>query len=65
MTSLFLDESRDFSVCFLRYSPVFSENTGEYLKKQTEKTLDSSKNKEVIDTIKKDSKVSTFNQNET
>ena len=31
---------------------VFSENTGEYLKKQTEKALDSSKSKEVIDNIK-------------
>jgi len=41
---------------------VFSENTGEYLKKQTEKSLDSSKNKEVIDTIKEDSKESAFNQ---
>ena len=44
---------------------VFSENTGEYLKKQTEKTLDSSKNKEVIDSIKEDSKESIFNQKET
>ena len=44
---------------------VFSENTGEYLKKQTEKTLDSSKNKEVIDSIKEDSKESAFNQQET
>ena len=26
-TSLFLDESRVFSVCFFRYSPVFSEKT--------------------------------------
>ena len=41
---------------------VFSENTGEYLKKQTEKSLDSSKNKEVIDTIKEDNKESVFNQ---
>ena len=44
---------------------VFSENTGEYLKKQTEKTLDSSKNKEVIDSIKEDNKESAFNQKET
>ena len=44
---------------------VFSENTGEYLKKQTDKTLDSSKNKEVIDSIKEDSKESAFNQQET
>ena len=44
---------------------VFSENTGEYLKKQTEKTLDSSKNKEAIDSIKEDSKESAFNQQET
>ena len=44
---------------------VFSENTGEYLKKQTEKALDSSKNKEVIDSIKEDSKESAFNQQET
>ena len=44
---------------------VFSENTGEYLKKQTEKSLDSSKNKEVIDTIKEDSKETTFNQQDT
>ena len=44
---------------------VFSENTGEYLKKQTAKTLDSSKNKEVIDSIKEDSKESAFNQQET
>ena len=44
---------------------VFSENTGEYLKKQTEKALDSSKNKEVIDSIKEDRKESTFNQQET
>ncbi len=40
---------------------VFSENTGEYLKKQSEKTLDSSKNKEVIDTSKDDSKKTVFN----
>ncbi len=44
---------------------VFSENTGEYLKKQTEKSLDSSKNKEVIDSIKEDIKESAFNQKET
>ena len=44
---------------------VFSENTGEYLKKQTEKALDSSKNKEVIDSIKEDIKESAFNQQET
>ena len=44
---------------------VFSQNTGEYLKKQNEKTLDSSKNKEVIDSSKEDSKESAFNQQET
>ncbi len=44
---------------------VFSENTGEYLKKQTEKSLDTSKNKEVIDSIKEDSKETAFNQRET
>ena len=44
---------------------VFSENTGEYLKKQTEKALDSSKNKEVIDSIKEDIKESAFNQQDT
>jgi len=44
---------------------VFSENTGEYLKKQTEKALDSSKNKEVINSIKVNSKESAFNQQET
>ena len=44
---------------------VFSENTGEYLKKQTENALDSSKNKEVIDSSKEDSKESAFNQQET
>ena len=44
---------------------VFSQNTGEYLKKQNEKTLDSSKNKEVIDSYKEDSKESAFNQQET
>ncbi len=41
---------------------VFSENTGEYLKKQTEKTLDTSKNKEIIGNIKDDSKETVFNQ---
>jgi len=44
---------------------VFSENTGEYLKKQTEKVLDSSKNREVINSIKEDSKENAFNQQET
>ena len=44
---------------------VFSQNTGEYLKKQNEKSLDSSKNKEVIDSIKEDIKESAFNQQET
>ena len=44
---------------------VFSENTGEYLKKQTEKALDSSKKKEVIDSIKEDIKESAFNQQDT
>ena len=44
---------------------VISQNTGEYLKKQNEKTLDSSKNKEVIDSSKEDSKESAFNQEET
>ena len=44
---------------------VFSENTGEYLKKQTEKSLDSSKSKEVIDSIKEDNKETVFNQQET
>ena len=44
---------------------VFSQNTGEYLKKQNDKTLDSSKNKEVIDSSKEDSKESAFNQQET
>jgi len=43
---------------------VFSENTGEYLKKQTEKSLDASKNKEVMDPIKDDSKDAIFNQKE-
>jgi len=41
---------------------VFSENTGEYLKKQSEKTLDSSKNKEAMGDIKEDSKETIFNQ---
>ena len=44
---------------------VFSENTGEYLKKQTEKSLDSSKKTEVIDNIKEDSKENVFNQKDT
>ena len=44
---------------------VFSENTGEYLKKQSEKSLDSSKNKEVIDSIQEDSEESVFKQKET
>ena len=44
---------------------VFSENTGEYLKKQTEKTLDSSKNKEIIDNIKEDNKDTVLNQKDT
>ena len=44
---------------------VFSENTGEYLKKQTDKVLDSSKNKEVIDTIKEDSKKTILNKEDT
>ena len=41
---------------------VFSENTGEYLKKQSEKTLSASKNKEVIDTIQEDNKNTVLNQ---
>jgi len=41
---------------------VFSENTGEYLKKQPAKTLDSSRNKEVIDKIEENSNESVFNQ---
>ena len=41
---------------------VFSENTGEYLKKQTDKVLDSSKNKEVTDTIEEDSKKTVLNK---
>ena len=44
---------------------VFSENTGEYLKKQTDKSLDSSKNKEVLNSIQEDSKETIFNQQET
>ena len=44
---------------------VFSENTGEYLKKQTEKTLDSSKNKQVIDTINEENNESVLNQQDT
>ena len=44
---------------------VFSENTGEYLKKQTEKSLDSSKNKEVIETIENDNKETVINQQDT
>jgi len=43
---------------------VFSENTGEYLKRKSEKILDSSKNKEVIDSIKEDNKENVFNQQE-
>ena len=41
---------------------VFSENTGEYLKKQTEKSLDLSKNKEIIDSTKEDIKETIDNQ---
>ena len=44
---------------------VFSENTGEYLKKQVDKTLDSSKNKEIIDNTKKVNKETVFKQQET
>ena len=44
---------------------VFSENTGEYLKKQTEKTLDSSKNKQVIDTINEENNGTVLNQQDT
>ena len=44
---------------------VFSENTGEYLKKQTEKSLDSSKKNEVINSTKEDTKETIFNQQET
>ena len=44
---------------------VFSENTGEYLKKQNEKTLASSKNKPVIDTIKEDNNETVLNQQDT
>ena len=41
---------------------VFSENTGEYLKKQTEKSLDPSTNKEALDTITENNKETVFNQ---
>ena len=44
---------------------VFSENTGEYLKKQTDKTLDSSKNKQVIDTINEENNETVLNQQDT
>ena len=44
---------------------VFSENTGEYLKKQTEKSLDSSKNKEVINSVNEDNIETIVNQKET
>ena len=44
---------------------VFSENTGEYLKKQTEKTLDSSKNKQVIDTINEENNETVLNKQDT
>ena len=44
---------------------VFSENTGEYLKKQNEKTLASSQNKPVIDTIKEDNNETVLNQQDT
>jgi len=44
---------------------VFSENTGEYLKKQNEKALDSSKSKEAIENVKENSEESVFNQQET
>ena len=44
---------------------VFSENTGEYLKKQTEKTLDSSKNKQIIDTINEENNETVLNQQDT
>ena len=44
---------------------VFSENTGEYLKKQNERTLDSSKNKEVIDNIEEGNKETVINQQNT
>merc|ERR1711985_89861 len=40
---------------------VFSENTGEYLKKQNEKSLASSKNEQVIDTIKEDNNETVLN----
>ena len=41
---------------------VFSENTGEYLKKQTEKSLDSSRNKQVIEKVEEDNKETIINQ---
>jgi len=41
---------------------VFSENTGEYLKKQTEKSLDSSRNKEILETLNEDNKETIINQ---
>jgi len=44
---------------------VFSENTGEYLKKQNEKSLDSSKNDEIFDATNEDKKETVFNQQET
>ena len=44
---------------------VFSENNGEYLKKQTEKTLDSSKNIGITDNIEEDIKNTIFNQENT
>ncbi len=44
---------------------VFSENTGEYLKKQTERTLNSSKNKEAIENIQENTEETVFNQQET
>ena len=44
---------------------VFSENTGEYLKKQTEKSLDSSKSKQVIETINEDNNETVLNQQDT
>ena len=44
---------------------VFSENTGEYLKKQTEKTLDSSRNKQVIDTINEENNETVLNKQDT
>ena len=44
---------------------VFSENTGEYLKKQNEKSLDSSKNDEIFEATNEDKKETVFNQQET